>query len=85
MGGKSDPVIAVLDLSSEQPAKVRILEGVPSGWSPGLVKWVGSGLVGVAYRTEPRRLGKIYCSNRPSVLFHLSLEGQWTQLAGAAR
>jgi len=82
MVGKSDPVIAVLDLSSEQPAQVKVLEGVPSGWSPGLVKWMGDGLVGVAYRTEPRRLGKVYCSNRPSVLFHLSLDGQWTVLAG---
>ncbi len=35
-----------------------MLSGVPEGWSPGLVKpWEG-GVVGVAYRTTPRRLGK---------------------------
>ena len=57
--------------------------GVPAGWSPGLVRpWAG-GLVGVAYRTTPRKLGKVYCSNRPSVLFHLA-EGaeQWTVITG---
>ena len=44
--------------------------------------WAG-GLVGVAYRTTPRKLGKVYCSNRPSVLFHLA-EGaeQWTVITG---
>ncbi len=36
----------------------QVLSGVPEGWSPGLVKpWEG-GVVGVAYRTTPRRLGK---------------------------
>ena len=36
----------------------------------------------MAYRTTPRRLGKVYCSNRPSVVFHLTLDGVWRVLAG---
>ena len=82
MVGKADPVIVMLDLESEQPVKARVMGGVPSGWSPGLVRWWAGGVVGVAYRTSPRRLGKVYCSNRPSILFHLTVGGEWTVLAG---
>ena len=81
--GKADPVIVKLDLSSEQPVSCEVVAGVAPDYSPGLVRpWAG-GLVGVAYRTTPRRLGKIYCSNRPSVLFHIP-EGSntWTILRG---
>jgi len=82
MVGKTNPVIVILDLESEQPVKCQVLAGVPEGWSPGLVKWWEGGVVGVAYRTSPRRLGKVYCSNRPSVLFHLSMSGEWTPITG---
>lgn len=80
--GKADPVIVVLDVTKDQPADVRVLAGVPAGWSPGLVRWWQGGVVGVAYKTEPRRLGKVYCSNRTSQLFHLSQAGQWRVIAG---
>eukprot|EP00092_Neocalanus_flemingeri_P040427 GFUD01044028.1.p1 GENE.GFUD01044028.1~~GFUD01044028.1.p1 ORF type:complete len:711 (-),score=264.14 GFUD01044028.1:62-2194(-) len=82
MVGKSDPVIVRLGLESEQPVQAEVLSGVPAGWSPGLVRWWAGGVVGVAYRTSPRRLGKVYCSNRPSILFHLTLVGKWTVIAG---
>jgi len=82
MVGKSNPVIVMLDLKGEQPVDAKVLDGVPDGWSPGLVKWWAGGVVGVAYRTTPRRLGKVYCSNRPSILFHLTLSGEWRVLAG---
>ena len=32
-------------------------------------------------RSTPRRLGKVYCSNRPGVVFFLK-DGVWTELAG---
>jgi len=82
MVGKANPVIVVLDLTEEQPVKVQVLSGVPEGWSPGLVRWWMGGVVGVAYRTTPRRLGKVYCSNRPSIVFHLTMSGEWRVLAG---
>ena len=34
------------------------MAGVPDGWSPGLVRRWEGGVVGVAYRNTPRRLGK---------------------------
>ena len=36
--GKSSPVIVCLDISSEQPAQCKVLEGVPDNYSPGLVR-----------------------------------------------
>ena len=32
-------------------------------------------------RSTPRRLGKVYCSNRPGVIFFLK-DGVWTEMAG---
>lgn len=34
-----------------------------------------SSVVGVAWPTEPRRLGLIFCTNRPSYIFSLTLDG----------
>ena len=38
---------------------LQVLDGVPPGWCPGLAKWWEGGVVGLAYRTTPRRLGKV--------------------------
>ena len=38
----------------------------------------------IGYRSTPRRLGKVYCSNRPGVIFFLK-DGVWTELAGGER
>ena len=82
--GKADPVIVKLDLSSEQPVSCEVVAGVAQDYSPGLVRpWAG-GLVGVGYRTTPRRLGKVYCSNRPSVLFHIAAGAEsWSVITGS--
>jgi len=83
MVGKVSPVIVRLNLESEMPVQCSIVPGVNEDYSPGLVRpWAG-GLVGVAYRNTPRKLGKVYCSNRPSVLFFLANGAeQWQILAG---
>ena len=83
--GKANPVIVKLDLGSEQPVRCEVVKGVDSDYSPGLVRpWAG-GLVGVAYRNTPRRLGKVYCTNRPSVLFHIPEGAEtWTVITGLA-
>jgi len=78
--GKHNPVIVCLDINKEQPVNCKVLDGVPENYSPGLIRWWEGGVVGLAYRTSPRRLGKVYCSNRPAVLFHLTLDGIWTQM-----
>ena len=82
--GKVSPVVVVLGLGSQQPVDCRVVAGVPTEYCPGLVRWWQGGLVGVAYKATPRKLGKIYCSNREAVVFTLSLDGEWTVLAGEA-
>jgi len=79
--GKSESCLVVLDLASEQPVVAKVLDGVPEGWCPALAVWWSGGVAGVAYRSTPRRLGKVYCSNRPGVVFFLK-DGVWSELAG---
>lgn len=71
--GKHQPVVVVCDLNSEL---LTVLDAIPSEYSPGQVIWTpdGKGIVGVGWKNEPRRLGLVYCTNRESVIFHLSLE-----------
>lgn len=49
-------------------------------WSPD-----GSYIVGLAYKTEPRKLGLIYCSNRENILFKLEHDGTFTELEGEGK
>jgi len=80
--GKSQPVICIFNVNfeplknSENP--VRVFEP-NNDWSPGQMTWCSNDqVVGVAWFHHPRRLGLIYCSNRPSKLFKLSLStGQY--------
>ena len=84
MVGKVSPVLVELSLASEQPVSCNIVPGIPDGYSPGLIKHWEGGLVGVAFRTTPRKLGKVYCSNRPAVLFYLAPGADsWTIITGA--
>jgi len=82
--GKSESCLVLLDLASEQPVVAKVLDGVPEGWCPALAVFWSGGVAGVAYRSTPRRLGKVYCSNRPGVVFFLK-DGVWTELAGGER
>ncbi|XP_075973190.1 acylamino-acid-releasing enzyme-like isoform X1 [Anticarsia gemmatalis] len=74
LGGKHLSVIVVCKLPEET---FTVLEGLPESWCPGQVRFnpEGTGVVGVAWATEPRRLGLIFCTNRPSYIFSLSLDG----------
>lgn len=49
---------------------------------PSQIKWSpdGSYVVGVALRTAPRKLGLIYCTNRPSAIFTLDFNGNYGNL-----
>ncbi|KAJ1522012.1 hypothetical protein ONE63_002334 [Megalurothrips usitatus] len=71
--GKHQPVVVVCDLNTEL---LHVIGTIPSEYSPGQVIWTadGKGIVGVAWKNEPRRLGLVYCTNRESVIFHLSLD-----------
>ncbi|XP_073944999.1 acylamino-acid-releasing enzyme-like isoform X1 [Choristoneura fumiferana] len=79
--GKHLSVIVVCKIKSET---FTILEGLPESCCPGQVCFTrdGSSVVGVAWETEPRRLGLIFCTNRPGFIFELTLDGKLTKLSG---
>ncbi|KAJ0176985.1 hypothetical protein K1T71_006994 [Dendrolimus kikuchii] len=82
--GKHLSVIVVCNLETE---KLSILEGLPHALCPGQVRFSpdGRSVVGVAWETEPRRLGLIFCTNRPSFIFVLTLDGNLRRLSSAGQ
>ncbi|GLV34314.1 uncharacterized protein CBL_00242 [Carabus blaptoides fortunei] len=84
--GKSSSVIAMYDLDTDS---VKILKGIPESRSlcPGQVTWSPDGtyIAGVALKTEPRKLGLIYCTNRSGVIFKLDLLGSYEPLSETNR
>lgn len=83
MVGKHRPVVVVLDTTADT---ITILHGVADDLSPGQVIWTpdGDGVVGVAWKHEPRYLGLIACTNRQSWIFLLK-DGQYRQLSDEGR
>ena len=82
MVAKVSPVLVKLWLETEQPVDCQVVEA-GGEYSPGLVRRWAGGLVGVGYNTEPRKLGKVYCSNRPAVIFHVpDGSSDWRILTG---
>ncbi|KAG0723907.1 Acylamino-acid-releasing enzyme [Chionoecetes opilio] len=53
---------------------------LPDKLCAGQIVWTpdGSGVFGVAYKSQPFRLGVICCPNRESKLFHMDLNGNFT-------
>ena len=84
MVGTVCPVLVRLGLEREQPVSCEVVEAGPD-LSPGLVTpWAG-GLVVVGYLTQPRKLGKVYCSNRPARLLHLpDGSSDWLEVRGGS-
>jgi len=84
MVAKVTPVVVKLGLEREQPVECEVMTA-GGDYSPGLVRpWAG-GLVGVGYNTQPRKLGKVYCSNRPASLFYIPLwGGDWRIIRGGS-
>lgn len=76
MVGKIESVVVLYDIESDS---IKILEGVPENIFPAQTVWSpdGSHIVGVAMKTNPRKLGCIYCANRPSSLFKLDFNGNY--------
>ncbi|XP_034945879.1 acylamino-acid-releasing enzyme-like isoform X2 [Chelonus insularis] len=73
MVGKHRPTICVLDINSNI---ISALPEMSNDLSPGQVIWTpnNDGIVGVAWKHEPRYLGLIYCTNRESWIFLLKNE-----------
>ncbi|XP_063362005.1 acylamino-acid-releasing enzyme-like isoform X1 [Cydia amplana] len=82
--GKHLSVVVVCKIDSEA---FSVLEGLPESCCPGQVRFApdGRSVVGVAWETEPRRLGLIFCTNRPSFIFDLTLDGQLSKLSAEDR
>jgi hypothetical protein len=76
--GKHQSVVVVCDTESDT---VSVLEGIPAHLSPGQVIWTpdGKGIVGIAWESEPRRLGLVYCTNRQSCVFHVTGDGVFSE------
>uniref|UniRef100_A0A2A4JP98 Acylamino-acid-releasing enzyme n=1 Tax=Heliothis virescens TaxID=7102 RepID=A0A2A4JP98_HELVI len=79
--GKHLSVVVVFKLATET---FTVLSGVPDGMCPGQVRFSpdGNSVVGVVWETEPRRLGLIFCTNRPSYIFECTLDGAFRKLSG---
>nr|AEE63650.1 unknown [Dendroctonus ponderosae] len=77
--GKKKSVLVQYDISNDS---VEILKGVPDNVCVAQPKYSpdGSYIVGVAYSVEPRKLGLIYCTNRPSTIFQLDFNGAYVEL-----
>ncbi|CAH0719624.1 unnamed protein product, partial [Brenthis ino] len=78
--GKYQTVIVVCKLADES---FTILENIPENWCPGQVRFTPTGdVMGVAWDISGvRRLGLIYCTNRPSYIFCTSLNGTLRKLS----
>ncbi|XP_047024144.1 acylamino-acid-releasing enzyme-like isoform X1 [Helicoverpa zea] len=79
--GKHLSVVVVFKLATET---FTVLSGIPDGMCPGQVRFSpdGNSVVGVVWETEPRRLGLIFCTNRPSYIFECTLDGAFRKLSG---
>ncbi|XP_049869036.1 acylamino-acid-releasing enzyme-like isoform X1 [Pectinophora gossypiella] len=78
--GKVLSVVVVCRIDTES---FTVLEGLPETLCPGQVRFApdGKSVVGVAWETEPRRLGLIFCTNRPSFIFQLTMDGAFKKLS----
>ncbi|KAK3746604.1 hypothetical protein QZH41_014509 [Actinostola sp. cb2023] len=68
------PVLAVLDIAT---GDISVIDGIPCDLSVGQAIWCPgeTGVVFSGWWHEPYRLGLIYCTNRRSGIFYISLDG----------
>ncbi|XP_031566344.1 acylamino-acid-releasing enzyme-like isoform X2 [Actinia tenebrosa] len=71
---KSHPILTVLDIHK---GDISVIDGIPDDLSVGQAIWNPgeTGVVFSGWKHEPYRLGLIYCTNRRSGIFHISLDG----------
>ncbi|XP_068231244.1 acylamino-acid-releasing enzyme-like isoform X1 [Palaemon carinicauda] len=77
--GKHKSVVCVFDTKS---GEVQCHE-LPDELCPGQLVWApkDEGIIGVAFVSTPYRLGLIYCPNRESKLFHMDMEGNYSEIS----
>ncbi|KAI4460707.1 serine peptidase s9 family member [Holotrichia oblita] len=76
---KVQSVIVQYDLNKDE---VEILSGIPENVFPAKPSYSpdGTHIIGIAYKTHPRKFGLIYCTNRLSTVFKLDFEGNYSKL-----
>ncbi|KAK7862069.1 hypothetical protein R5R35_011489 [Gryllus longicercus] len=82
--GKCESVIGICNLKTDI---ISILDGIPENFVPGQVIWTpdGNGVVGVVWNVVPRKLGLIFCTNRESYIFHLTVNGDFSLLSAKGK
>ncbi|XP_071529302.1 acylamino-acid-releasing enzyme-like isoform X1 [Panulirus ornatus] len=78
--GKHQSVVCFLNLKSEEVT----CHALPDQLCPAQLVWTpdSTGVIGIAFVSEPYRLGLIYCHNRESKLFHMDLKGNYNVISG---
>lgn len=76
MVGKIAPVLVVCDIKTDS---IDVIPNIPNDINPAMPTWIpdGTGLVAIGYNIIPRKLGLIYCTNRSSHIFAITLDGQY--------
>jgi len=74
--GKITPVLVVCDIKTDT---IDVLSNIPSNINPATATWTpdGKGVVAIGHKITSRKLGLIYCANSPSIVFSLTLDGQF--------
>ncbi|XP_060833609.1 acylamino-acid-releasing enzyme-like isoform X2 [Rhopalosiphum padi] len=82
--GKITPVLVVCDIKTDS---IDVLQNIPNDVNPATATWIpdGNGVVAIGYTITPRKLGLIYCTNRPSHVFSLTLSGEYTILSSDSK
>ncbi|XP_050303713.1 acylamino-acid-releasing enzyme-like [Anthonomus grandis grandis] len=78
--GKKKSILAEYNIENDT---VELLKGLPDNVCVAKPKYSSDGnfIIGISYFTEPRKLGLIYCTNRPSTVFQLDFEGNYVELS----
>jgi len=74
--GKITPVLVVCDIRTDT---IDVLPNIPNEVNPATATWTpdGKGVVAIGHTITHRKLGLIYCVNSPSLVFSLTLDGQY--------
>lgn len=74
--GKKYSVLVEYNIENDA---AEVLAGIPEDVCPAqpIYSPEGDYIVGIGYKTEPRKLGLIYCTNRPSAIFKLDFQGNY--------
>lgn len=78
--GKKQSVIVQYDIEKDD---IEILQGIPDDICPAQPTYSPDGtyIIGIAYKSIPRKLGLVYCSNRPGTIFKLDFQGNYGKYA----